>query len=132
MIYSRRNVEFREFWQRNTTLWVWLWISLWKLALFLQNKSQSIAFVEIYKQNKSTSLFLWEILIYSRRNFDFYAFRQRTGYFNYDWWYLLENSCYSFKTTPNRLNSLNSRSRIQEHVSFCGKFWFILEETSIF
>ena len=35
MIYARKNVDFSAFRRRNTILWVWLMITLWKLLLFL-------------------------------------------------------------------------------------------------
>ena len=36
MFYSRTNVDFLAFHQRNTTFWVWLMITLWNFVLFLQ------------------------------------------------------------------------------------------------
>ena len=57
----------------------------WKLVLFVQNFTHSIEFVGFYKQNTRTSMFLWGIMIYSRTNVDFRAFRQRTRYFGYYW-----------------------------------------------
>ena len=68
MIYSRRNLEFGAFRKQNTNIWVWLMITLWQLVLFFQNWSQSIAFVELYKQNTRQCVFLGEIIIHFRRN----------------------------------------------------------------
>ena len=51
-------------------------LTLWNLALFLQNWSQSTAFVELYKQTTKTCVFHWEIMFYSRRNVDFRAYGQ--------------------------------------------------------
>ena len=62
-------------------IWVRSMMALWKLVLFLQNRSQSIEFAEFYNQTTKTWMFRWEIIFYSRRNVDFRAFRQRITIF---------------------------------------------------
>ena len=76
LLFSR-NLDFRDSRIRNSIFCIWSMISLWKLKIFVQNLSNSIALVYLCTWTTKTYIFLWKIIFYSRRIIHIRASRLR-------------------------------------------------------